>query len=107
MASLITIHRCTIPPVRFRRNWTRHARSFHSDDVTLLVGASGISILSLGGARPIVFRHKTDRSREHVFVLTAGSLLHMSQAIQAEWLHAIPKVPDAAPRISLTLRAMR
>ena len=79
---------------------------FHSDSSDELAQNSGVSIVSLGAARSIVFRLKADRGVEHAIELTSGSLLHMPNAIQAEWLHAIPRAPGAGPRISATFRRL-
>ena len=77
---------------------------FHSDSSEELAPDTGVSIISLGATRPIIFRLKGDRSVEHAIELTAGSLLHMPNAIQTAWLHAIPRSPGAGPRISATFR---
>lgn len=77
---------------------------FHSDTSEELAPGTGVAIVSLGAARPIVFRLKADKSVEHALMLESGSLLHMPDAIQAEWLHAIPKAPETGPRISATFR---
>lgn len=77
---------------------------FHSDSSQELAPGTGVAIVSLGAERPIVFRSKADRSVETSYPLASGSLLYMAQEIQDHWLHAIPKVPDAGPRISLTFR---
>ena len=77
---------------------------FHSDSSEELAPDTGVSIVSLGAVRSIVFRLKADRSVEHAFELSAGSLLHMPNAIQSEWLHAIPRAPGAGARISATFR---
>lgn len=79
---------------------------FHSDSSEELVEGTGVAIVSLGSERAIVFRSEADRSREFSYVLPGGSLLYMSQAIQTQWLHAIPKVEHAGPRISMTFRAI-
>ena len=77
---------------------------FHSDSSEELAPDTGVSIVSLGAARSIVFRLKADRSVEHTIELMPGSLLHMPNAIQNEWLHAIPRAPGAGARISVTFR---
>ncbi|WP_350446336.1 alpha-ketoglutarate-dependent dioxygenase AlkB [Pseudomonas solani] len=77
---------------------------FHSDDCTGLAPETGVAILSLGSTRPIHFRNKADRSHEVTWELVPGSLLYMDQAVQVHWLHAIPRVEAAGPRISLTFR---
>lgn len=80
------------------------AMGFHSDSSEELAPGTGVAIVSLGAERPIVYRNKADRTIEHVYPLAAGSLLYMSQEMQAEWLHAIPKAEGCGERISLTFR---
>ncbi len=77
---------------------------FHSDSSEDLAPDTGVSIVSLGAARSIIFQLKADRSVERSVELKSGSLLHMPNAIQGEWLHAIPRAPGAGPRISATFR---
>lgn len=77
---------------------------FHSDSSEELAPGSGVAIVSLGAERPIVYRSKADKSREFSYPLAAGSLLYMSQEMQADWLHAIPKLEGCGERISLTFR---
>jgi alkylated DNA repair dioxygenase AlkB len=80
------------------------AMGFHSDSSEELAPGTGVAIVSLGAERPIVYRNKADRSIEHAYPLAAGTLLYMSQEMQAEWLHAIPKAEGCGERISLTFR---
>lgn len=80
------------------------AMGFHADSSEELAPGTGVAIVSLGAERPIVYRNKAERAIEHAYPLAAGSLLYMSQAMQAEWLHAIPKAKDCGERISLTFR---
>jgi alkylated DNA repair dioxygenase AlkB len=77
---------------------------FHSDSSEELAEGTGVAIVSLGSTRTIVYRSKEQRSDEYSYALEAGSLLYMSQEMQAHWLHAIPKQADAGERISLTFR---
>ena len=79
---------------------------FHSDDTEELADGTGVAIVSLGAERGIVFRNKQDRLNEVSYGLPSGSLLYMPRELQFEWLHAIPKAPDAGPRISLTFRLL-
>lgn len=79
---------------------------FHSDANEQLEAGTGVVIVSLGHPRLMVFRHKqTDATFD--YLLASGSLLHMSDALQMEWLHAIPKAPDAGERISLSFRLLK
>ena len=79
---------------------------FHSDSSQELADGSGVAIVSLGAERSIIFRAKADRALEFRYPLPAGGLLYMPQEIQSTWLHAIPKMPGAGERISLTFRAI-
>lgn len=80
---------------------------FHSDEIVYLTPGTGVAIVSLGAVRSIVFRNKLDRAIESSYALESGSLLYMSQEVQHDWLHAIPKSAGAAERISLTFRSMQ
>ncbi|MEK8029725.1 alpha-ketoglutarate-dependent dioxygenase AlkB [Ideonella sp. DXS29W] len=77
---------------------------FHSDSSEELAEGTGVAIVSLGSPRELVFRLKADRSHQTGYVLEPGSLVYMTKELQSEWLHAIPKAPEAGPRISLTFR---
>ncbi|MGJ7528898.1 alpha-ketoglutarate-dependent dioxygenase AlkB family protein [Variovorax sp. GB1P17] len=80
---------------------------FHSDDITALVPGTGVAIVSVGATRSIAYRSKTDSSLRFEYPLPHGSLLYMSDAVQQDWLHAIPKAEGVGERISLTFRAIR
>jgi alkylated DNA repair dioxygenase AlkB len=77
---------------------------FHADGTEVLREGTGIAIISLGSERTITFRRTIDRSETYDYSVRSGSLLYMSQEIQKEWQHAIPKQPDTGGRISLTFR---
>ncbi|MFZ6743995.1 alpha-ketoglutarate-dependent dioxygenase AlkB [Undibacterium sp. JH2W] len=77
---------------------------FHSDSIENLAEGSGVVIISLGSLHHIAYRSKKDKSQEFVYPLSPGSLLYMSNAIQEDWLHAIPKEAAVGERISLTFR---
>lgn len=79
---------------------------FHSDMVDHLEQDSGISIISLGSTRVIVFRSTRERERSVEFTLEGGSLLQMDQETQIYWMHSIPKQPITGERMSLTFRCM-
>jgi len=80
------------------------AMGFHSDSAAELAPGTGVAIVSLGGVREIVYRRKDDKTVEFAYPLESGALLFMSNAVQEEWLHAIPKRAGAQARISLTFR---
>jgi hypothetical protein len=81
---------------------------YHADSVAELEPGTGISILSLGVARPISFRRESDRSEVHELVLGSGSLLHMTAAMQSAWRHAVLRSEGVVEgRISLTFRRIK
>jgi len=77
---------------------------FHSDTATGLAEGTGVAIVSLGAERSIVYRSKQDQTVRFSYPLPSGSLLFMSNQLQEEWLHAIPKAGEVGERISLTFR---
>lgn len=77
---------------------------FHSDSSKALAGGTGVAIVSLGSVRSIVYRPRTGDKSEFDYPLKNGSLLYMSQEMQSDWLHAIPKAENCGARISLTFR---
>jgi alkylated DNA repair dioxygenase AlkB len=77
---------------------------FHSDSATELADGTGVAIVSLGAERKIVYRNKRDKAEQFSYQLENGSLLYMSNQVQDEWLHAIPKAEGVGERISLTFR---
>ena len=85
----------------------RSKMGFHADDITVLEGDTGVAIVSLGGVRPLRFRRQGDPTVRHELRQEPGSLLYMPQEVHRGWVHAIPRVPQAEPRISLTFRRLR
>ncbi|GAB5526637.1 MAG: alpha-ketoglutarate-dependent dioxygenase AlkB [Roseivirga sp.] len=77
---------------------------FHSDQTDILASDTGVVIISLGATRALTFRNIEDGSIRHSYMLPSGSLIYMTQAVQDEWQHAIPRDNTAAGRISLTFR---
>lgn len=81
---------------------------FHSDSSEELTPGTGVAIVSLGAERAMEYRLKGDKRLNTLTVpLPSGSLLFMSDAMQQDWLHAIPKAPGSAPRISVTFRSLQ
>lgn len=79
---------------------------FHSDSSEELSAGTGVAIVSLGSVRSLVFRSKADKAVEFDYPLPPGSLIYMTKEVQDHWLHAIPKMENAGPRISLTFRSI-
>ena len=84
----------------------RDSMGMHSDDEPELGVEPVIASLSLGDARTLVFRHRSDRGRKPLRIdLGDGSLLLMRGATQRNWRHGIAKErrPRGA-RVNLTFR---
>jgi alkylated DNA repair dioxygenase AlkB len=78
---------------------------FHSDNEKELGQNPVIASINFGESRRFIFRRRDDKTVKHELVLTHGSLLVMSGAMQHHWVHAVPKEPKRTkPRINLTFR---
>jgi alkylated DNA repair dioxygenase AlkB len=95
--------------VRFERlgaNLYRHGRdsvAWHGDRVARDLPTATIAIVSVGAPRPFRLRPRAGGSSVG-FALGHGDLLVMGGTCQRTWRHAVPKVAQAGPRISLTFR---
>lgn len=79
---------------------------YHSDQTDILEEGTGIAIVSLGATRQLKFRKIAANDEVVLYNLHAGSLVYMTQAIQAAWQHAIPASETMDGRISLTFRRL-
>lgn len=79
---------------------------FHSDQTDILEGATGVAIVSIGETRTLRFRNIQDKEELIDYPLPSGSLIYMSQEVQDEWHHAIPKSDTDLGRMSLTFRRL-
>lgn len=80
---------------------------FHSDQIDILSVNTGVAIVSIGEERRLRFRQIEDKEIKYDFSLGNGSLLYMTQQVQKEWHHAIPKDDTSNPRLSLTFRSIK
>lgn len=80
---------------------------FHSDQTDILVENTGVGILSIGETRVLRFRNIANKELKTDFELSAGSFIHMSDAVQTKWQHAIPKSDTEKGRMSLTFRKIK
>jgi alkylated DNA repair dioxygenase AlkB len=80
---------------------------FHADSIDELEGDTGVAIVSLGAERPLRFRRQGDITVRSEIVQPSGSMLYLPQQVHREWVHAIPRVKQAGPRISLTFRRLK
>jgi alkylated DNA repair dioxygenase AlkB len=77
---------------------------YHSDQTDILATSTGIAIVSVGETRTLKFRNTENPDHFISYALTSGSLVYMTQEIQALWQHSIPKSDTENGRISLTFR---
>jgi alkylated DNA repair dioxygenase AlkB len=80
---------------------------YHADQTDILTEGTGIAIVSVGETRMLRFKNIQDPAELVDFPLDAGSLIYMTQAVQDEWLHAIPASDTGHGRMSLTFRSIK
>ncbi len=80
---------------------------FHSDQTDILELNTGIVIVSLGETRILRFKNIKNNDVIKDYELPSGSLIYMTQELQDEWQHAIPKSNTENGRMSLTLRRIK
>lgn len=85
----------------------RSKMGYHSDQTDILYEGTGIFIVSVGEKRTLKFRNIADQQRLVDYELVSGSLIYMTQEVQENWQHAIPKSDTENGRISLTFRKMK
>jgi alkylated DNA repair dioxygenase AlkB len=116
-------HLATLPPVIERMRellGQRYARSFdsvganlyrdgrdsvawHGDHIPLRIVDPVVATVSLGHPRRFLMRPRQGRT-ELSLALGMGDLVVMGGSSQRTWLHAVPKVASAGPRISVAYR---
>jgi len=80
---------------------------FHSDQTDILYEGTGVAIVSIGETRTLRFRNIKDKELKKDFDLLSGSLIYMTNEVQEEWQHAIPKSGTEKGRMSLTFRKIK
>ncbi len=80
---------------------------FHSDQTDILVENTGVGILSIGETRILRFRNIENREIIKDFELPTGSFIYMTNELQDQWQHSIPKSDTENGRMSLTFRKMK
>ncbi|WP_299437741.1 alpha-ketoglutarate-dependent dioxygenase AlkB [uncultured Aquimarina sp.] len=84
----------------------KSSMGFHSDQTDILSKGTGVAIVSIGETRTLRFRNIKNREFRKDYKLTSGSLIYMTNELQDEWQHAIPKSDTDKGRMSLTFRKM-
>ena len=77
----------------------------HGDRMGRMCEDTVIAIVSVGAPRRFLL-HPAGGGRSRVFSPGWGDLLVMGGSCQRTWLHSVPKVARADPRISIQFRAM-
>ena len=80
--------------------------AWHGDTVGRDLTQTTVAIVSVGGHRPFRLRSRAG-GEHHEFLVGGGDLLVMGGSCQRTWYHAVPKVREAPPRISITFRPER
>ena len=80
---------------------------FHSDQTDILFDGTGVAIVSIGETRTLRFRNIRNREQMRDYDLPSGSLIYMTNEVQDEWQHAIPKSDTEKGRMSLTFRKIK
>lgn len=80
---------------------------FHSDQTDILVENTGVGIVSIGETRILRFRNIENHEIIKDFELPSGSFIYMTNELQDEWQHSIPKYDTKNGRISLTFRQIK
>ena len=75
----------------------------HGDKIGVHRSDTVIAIVSLGAPRRFSLKRVSGR-QHHAYSLGWGDLLVMGGTCQRTWLHGVPKVAHADPRISLVFR---
>lgn len=93
-------------PIRYRHG--NDSVGFHRDRSMRYLDDTKVAIVVLGEPRPFLFRPYSigyDDSSLDVDVRPGrGDLIVMGGRCQADWMHAVPKVPRATERVSFTWR---
>lgn len=81
----------------------RDAVAWHGDSGARDVATATVAVLTLGAARPFRLRERDGGGRLELRP-GAGDLLVMGGTCQRTWQHAVPRVAQAGPRISIMFR---
>jgi alkylated DNA repair dioxygenase AlkB len=105
MATLLSRHYGRLLP-DVGLNYYRHGQdsvAWHGDRVGRDLVHTIVAVVSVGGHRPFRLRPR-EGGETREFLVGGGDLLVMGGACQRTWYHAVPKVREAPPRISITFR---
>ena len=81
----------------------RDSVAWHRDRILAEVQNPIIALVSLGEPRKLLLRPR-EGGRSRAFSLGGGDLLVTGGRTNRDWVHTVPKVARAGPRISLAFR---
>ena len=87
-------------------NWYRHGRdsvAWHGDKIAKTISDPIVALVSVGEPRKFLLKPRAGGA-SRPFQCGRGTLLVTGGACQREWLHSVPKVARAGPRISIAFR---
>lgn len=84
----------------------RDSVAFHADRELRYLDDTLVAIVTLGGTRPFLLRPQGG-GRSVDLRPASGDLLVMGGTCQATWLHGVPKIKWAQPRVSVSARWAR
>jgi alkylated DNA repair dioxygenase AlkB len=82
----------------------RDSVAFHGDQIARDLQEALVATVSLGEPRRFVLKPREGQAPQHRFMLGWGDLVVMGGSCQRTWLHGIPKVAHAGPRLVLMYR---
>ena len=81
----------------------RDSVAWHGDRIRKGIVAPLVALVSLGEPRRFLLKPR-EGGKTHTFMLGRGDLLVTGGRTQRTWLHSVPKVAKAGPRISIAYR---
>jgi alkylated DNA repair dioxygenase AlkB len=82
----------------------RDSVAWHGDRIARHIAEPVVAIVSVGEPRRFQLRPRAPGPAPRTFLLGRGDLLVTGGTCQRTWLHSVPKVASAGPRISITFR---
>ena len=83
----------------------RDGMGWHADNEPELGSEPVVASISFGAPRRFTLKHKRRKTEKVELLLEDGSVLLMSGATQANWLHSVPKTSkQVGERINLSFR---
>ncbi|MCA1711908.1 MAG: alpha-ketoglutarate-dependent dioxygenase AlkB, partial [Actinobacteria bacterium] len=82
----------------------RDSVAWHGDRIRTHITEPVVPLVSLGARRRFLLKPRSGGGKTVTFMLGDGDLLVTGGTTQRTWLHSVPKVAKADPRISIAFR---